>query len=378
MALDLQQIQKSEEDKPIENKFSFKKLLQLSEQVTTISAKDKQFFVQNLQVMSRSGLPLDRSLKTLADQTVNKRFKKIINTLYHDTEKGVAFQDSLAKFKSTFGELFINMVEAGSISGKLDDVLAQIYLQIKKGNELKSRIRGAMTYPVIVLIAMVLIGIGMLIFVIPKITGLFDQMSADLPFATKLLINTSDFIINNGILSALVVIGICVGFISFIRSTGGKYIFHGFILNLPIFGSIIKKINLAKFARTLSSLIKTDIPIVKTFEVTSKVLNNRHYRKALIDSSVKLKEGATIAQTLSAYPKLFPPVIIQMISTGEETGQVDNILGELASFYEDEIDQIMKTLPSIIEPVLMVVLGVGVAIMAIAIIMPMYSLTQQF
>ena len=378
MALDLQQIQKSEEQPKSNANNYFRKFIEFINNATLISSKEKQFFVQNLKVMSKSGLPLDKSLKTLAEQTVNTKFKKIITALYKDTEKGIAFQDSLARFKSTFGELFINMVEAGSISGKLDEVLEQIYLQIKKSNELKSRIRSAMTYPIIVLIAMVFIGIGMLIFVIPKITSLFDQMSADLPFATKLLINISNFIIHNGLLSTGLALGIIIAFISFIRSKNGKYLFHGFILKLPIFGPIIKKINLAKFARTLSSLIKTDIPIIKTFEIASKTLNNRHYRQALIDSSKKLKEGATIAKTLSAYPDMFPPVIIQMVSTGEETGQVDSILSELASFYEDEIDQIMKTLPSIIEPVLMVILGVGVAIMAVAIIMPMYSLTQSF
>ncbi|HBV02382.1 MAG TPA: hypothetical protein DEB69_03095 [Candidatus Komeilibacteria bacterium] len=378
MALDLKRIQQSEENLIAKNKGKFSRLLQLTQGLNTISSKEKQFFVQNLQVMTKSGLPLDRSLKTLALQMSNKKFKRIITSLYQDTEKGVAFQDSLGKFKSTFGELFINMVEAGSISGKLDEVLGQIYLQIKKGNELKSRIKSAMTYPVIVLIAMVLIGIGMLIFVIPKITSLFDQVSADLPVATKLLINTSDFIISHGLLSAALALAVIISFIAFIRSKKGKYIFHGLILRLPICGPIVCKINIAKFARTLSSLIKTDIPIIKTFEVASKTLNNRHYRQALVESAKKLKEGGTIANALSEYPRLFPPVIIQMIMTGEETGQVDSILAELASFYEDEIDQIMKTLPSIIEPVLMLILGAGVAIMAIAIIMPMYSLTQKF
>jgi len=210
MALDLKRIQQSEENLIAKNKGKFSRLLQLTQGLNTISSKEKQFFVQNLQVMTKSGLPLDRSLKTLALQMSNKKFKSIITSLYQDTEKGVAFQDSLGKFKSTFGELFINMVEAGSISGKLDEVLGQIYLQIKKGNELKSRIKSAMTYPVIVLIAMVLIGIGMLIFVIPKITSLFDQVSADLPVATKLLINTSDFIISHGLLSAALALAVII------------------------------------------------------------------------------------------------------------------------------------------------------------------------
>jgi len=235
-----------------------------------------------------------------------------------------------------------------------------------------------MTYPVIVLIAMILIGIGMLIFVIPKITSLFDQMKTQLPFATRLLINISNFVVNNGLLTALILITIIIVFVLILRSPKGKFVFHGIVLKLPVFGPIIQEINLAKFARTLSSLIKTDIPIIKTFEVTGQTLGNKRYQQVLVEAAKKLKKGSGIADSLKEYPNLFPPVIIQMILTGEETGKVDEILAELASFYEDEIDRIMKTLPSIIEPLLMIVLGAAVAVMAVAIIMPMYSLTQQF
>jgi len=270
------------------------------------------------------------------------------------------------------------MIESGEISGHLDEVLDQIYIQIKTSNELKSRIRSAMTYPIIVIIAMTGIGIGMLVFVIPKITAIFDQMNAELPFATRFLINFSDAIVNNGLITALGFIGFISLFISFIKSKKGKKIFHYVLLRIPVFGAIIKKINLAKFTRTLSSLIKTDIPIVKTFEITSETLSNYHYKKAMQESAIKLKEGVNISDALSEYEILFPPVIIQMISTGEQTGKIDEILGELASFYEDEIDRIMKSLPSIIEPILMLLLGGAVAFMALAIIMPMYNLTEQF
>lgn len=378
MALDLQQIKNKDDKKVILPANFFKQLFDKLNQITTVSSRDKQFFVQNLEVMIRSGLALDKSLKTIAEQTKNKKFKKVINSLYQDTERGISFKDGLQRYKGTFGELFINMVEAGELSGRLDDVLHQIYLQLKKSNELKSRIRAAMIYPIIVMVAMILIGIGMLIFVIPKITSLFDQVKAELPLATRLLINVSNFIVNNGFLTFFLFLALVVIFLSLIHSKKGKFLFHGVILALPIVGPIIQKINLAKFARTLSSLIKTDIPIVKTFEVTAQTLGNHHYRNALLEASKKLKKGSGIAESLRNYPKLFPPVIIQMTLTGEETGKVDEILAELASFYEDEIDRIMKTLPSIIEPLLMVVLGAAVAVMAVAIIMPMYSLTQQF
>ena len=356
--------------------FSFKKLYLKLQSIGTVSGKDKIFFVQNLQVMIRSGLPLDRSLKTLADQTRNKYFQKIIADLASQTEKGIAFAQSLGKYQKVFGDLFINMVEAGEVSGRLEDVLSQLYVQIKKLQELKSRVISAMTYPVIVTVAMVGIGIGMMIFVVPKITTIFEDMSAELPAATKLLINISNFIVNNGVASFLIFFAFIIFLVISLKARVSNYFYHALFLKLPVFGPIIKKINLAKFSRTLSSLIKTDIPIVKSFEITAQILGNRLYKKSLMESVEEVKAGLSLTEVLKKYPKLYPPVIIQMTAAGEETGTVDEVLGELAGFYEDEIDQIMKTLPSIIEPILILALGAAVAVMAVAIIMPMYTLTQ--
>jgi len=378
MVIDISKIKK-EAEKPKEpdlKKFEVKTLLDKIKTIGTISSKDKIFFVQNLQVMIRSGLPLHRSLKTLPQQTTNMRFKKIISNFASYTEKGISFGVSLAKHRKVFGDLFINMVEAGEVSGRLEDVLKQIYIQIKKMHELKTRIISAMTYPVIVTVAMVLIGIGMMIFVVPKITGLFDKMSADLPVATRFLINISNFIVNNGILSAIAAISAIVFVVVTLRMKKTKFIYHYIFLRIPIFGPIVKKVNLAKFSRTLSSLIITDIPIVKSFEITAQILGNLWYRQSLLDSVENVKGGESLTDVLKKYPKYYPPVIVQMTAAGEETGTVDEVLGELASFYEDEIDQIMKTLPNIIEPILILMLGLGVALMAMAIIMPMYTLTQ--
>lgn len=351
-------------------------LLNKLNDVGTVSDKEKIFFTQNLQVMIRSGLPLDRSLKTLSEQIGNKKFKKIIADLAASTEKGLAFTESLAKYEQVFGHLFISMVQAGEISGKLEDVLKQIYLQIKKAHELKSRIIGAMIYPVIVICAMILIGLGMMIFVIPKITSIFTEMKAELPAATKILIGLSDFILNNGFLTGLAAL-IFIGLIIYtLKNEKTKYYYHWLFLKLPVLGPIVKKINVAKFARTLSSLLKTDIALVKSFEITAQILGNQLYRRSLLGSLNDLKEGVSLTAVLQKFPDLYPPVIIQMVSAGEETGTVDEILTQLADFYEEEIDQIMKTLPTIIEPVLLLVLGVGVGAMAVAIIMPMYSLTE--
>jgi type IV pilus assembly protein PilC len=320
---------------------------------------------------------LDKSLRTLALQTKNQRFKNVLEDLAKDTEAGVALNESIAKYQNIFGAITVNMIKAGEISGKLEEVLKQIYVQIKKSYELKSKVRGAMTYPVIILVAMILIGIGMFIFVIPKITSLFDQMNAQLPLPTKILIKVSNFTINNGIIVALVFFIIITLIILSFKNKRILFFYHKIFLIMPIFGSIIKKINLAKFSRTVSSLIKTDISIVKTLDITSQVVGNKVYKRALKESANNIKSGASLTDILKKYPNLFPPIIIQMTAAGEETGSLDEILDEMASFYEEDIDQIMKTLPSIIEPILILILGVGVGAMAVAIIMPMYSLSQQ-
>lgn len=377
MVIDLEKIKKAQETVKTDffgNLFKIIKTKNIF--FSGVSSKDKIFFAQNLQVMIKSGLALDRSLKTLAEQTRNKRFKNIIMDLAQGTEKGISFTDSLKKHQSVFGNLFVSLVEAGEASGRLEDVLKEIYLQIKKLHELKSKIIAAMIYPLIVVTAMTSIGIGMMIFVVPKITSLFKEMKAELPFATRLIINVSDFVVENGILTFLVVFVLVIFLVSSLRWEKTKRYYHSLFLKLPIFGLIVKKVNLAKFCRTLSSLIKTDIAIVKSFEITAQVLGNRLYRSSLLDSSKDLKEGVTITEVLKKFPNLYPPVIIQMTAAGEETGTVDEVLGEMASFYEDEVDQIMKTLPSIIEPLLILVLGAAVGVMAVAIIMPMYTLTQ--
>lgn len=376
MVIDIEKLK--ENNKSPEKTKTFKRLYKRLKVLAFISEKDIIFFIQNLQVMIRSGLALDKSLKTLAQQTRNLRLRNILNDLAKSTEEGIAFHVSLKKYQKVFGAIMVNMVKAGEVSGRLEDVLKQVYLQVKKSFELKRSIKAALVYPVIVVVAMIVIGILMFIFVIPKITSLFDQIQAELPLATKILINISNFTVNNGLISALIVFSTIFLFILSFKNKKILFIYHKLFLKFPIFGEIVKKINLAKFSRTVSSLIKTDIAIVKTLDITSQVVTNKVYKKALKESAENIKSGASLTDILKKYPKLFPPIIIQMTATGEETGSLDEILSEIATFYEEEIDQTMKTLPTIIEPLLILILGLGVAGMAVAIIMPMYSLTQQF
>jgi len=336
----------------------------------------KIFFTQNLEVMVRTGFSLANALKTIAQQTDHKKFKEVILELQRDVESGVTFSNSLAKHPQVFSELFVNMIAAGEVSGKLDEVLKRLTIQMKKDHALVAKVKAALTYPAIVVIAMVVIGIAMMIFVIPQLLSIFSEANVQLPLPTRILIWLSNFLAKDGV---FVLIGLIILIIIFNRLMKNKKFrsgYHKILLKTPIISGIIKKINLARFTRTLSSLLKTDIPIVQTFQIIAKVLGNVHYSNAMLLAADKVKQGVSIAKTLSEKPDLFPPIATQMISIGEESGTIDSISEEIANFYEESVDETMANLATIIEPVIMLILGVGVAVLAMAVILPIYSLSQ--
>ena len=361
---------------PAEPQAGVNKINLFLQKLTSVPLAEKLFFIQHLGIMLKAGISLSTALKTLAKQTTNKRFARIIADISRNVEKGVSFTESLKPHEKIFGQLFINMIESGEISGKLEEVLKRLYLQFKKNHELLSKVKGALIYPIVILIAMSGIGTFIMIAVVPKITAMFKDFNAELPLATKLLIKFSDSLVANGLLYLVALIVVILTIVQLIKTKRGRYAFHGLLLKLPIFSPIIKKINLARFARTTSSLLKTDIMIIKSFQIAANVLGNVHYRQALMEMSDKIKKGGTINEVVANYPKLFPPVVAQMIAVGEDTGELDYILEELAEFYEGEIDQTMNNLPAIIEPILILALGLVVGGMAVAVIMPMYALTS--
>lgn len=341
-----------------------------------ISLKEKIFFTKNLSVMLKAGLSLGQALHALAEQTSNPKFKKILKEVEEKVKKGQSFADSLKDYPKTFSQLFVSMIKSGETAGNLEDVLKQLHKQMSRDHELISKIKGAMIYPIIVVSAMIGIGTAMVIFVIPKFITIFEEVEAELPLPTRILIYLSNFITNNGFFILLGLIILISMLIYFFRTPRGKRILHQIFLSLPIVSTIVKKVNLARFTRTLSSLLKTSIPIVDAFKIASDVLSNVYYKEALNSAGEKIKKGEPVAKCLAEYPKLFSAVVVQMASVGEESGSLDAVLEELANFYEDEMDQTMKNLPNIIEPILMLLLGAGVGAMAVAVLMPMYSLSQ--
>ncbi len=343
----------------------------------SVPAVEKIFFTQYLHVMIRAGFSIARALNTLTQQTTNKFFKKVITEVRADVESGMAFSKSLAKHPKIFNELYVNMVAAGESSGKLDEVLSTLAIKMKKDHGLVSKVKGALTYPIIILVIMLGVAILMAVVVIPQLASIFSENDAQMPLMTRILMWISSFLIDNGVIVLAALIALTFVFLRLLKTKKGKHLFDTVILRSPVAGTIVKKVNLARFTRSLSSMLETNIPIIETFMIISRTMGNTFYKAAFEEAAHRLKTGNTISHNLEAYPMLFPPLTTQMISIGEESGSLDAISGELATFYEEEVDQTMANLSTIIEPILMLLLGVGVALMAVAIILPIYSLSEQ-
>lgn len=338
----------------------------------------KVFFTENLRVMVHAGLSISEGLNTLAIQAESKSFRKIIRIVTEDVEQGRTLSQGLKKFPKVFEQVFVSMIEVGELSGTLENVLEELTDQMKKDYKLRSKVKGAMTYPIVILVAMLGITMGLLVFVLPKLLGIFKEFdtSVQLPLATRILIGISDFVQNNGILVAALLIAFALAFTAYSRTAFGRKMNHLAILRSPILGAIAKKVNLARFSRTISGLLKTDIPVVQALEITSQVVGNVHYRSAILDAGERIKKGASISSGLGAHTKLFPPLIVQMAMVGERSGNIDEMLGDIANFYEQQVDNVLDSLSSIIEPILILILGGMIGSIALAVMMPMYALTQ--
>ncbi len=341
-----------------------------------IPLKEKMFFTEHLAVMLKASIPLDRALSTLAEQSTNKKLKKILSTILETVKSGETLSKGLSQFQNIFGVLFVHMVQAGEYSGKLEEGLRRLYVQMKKDYDLKSKVTSALVYPAFVLIAMVGIGSAVMLYVVPKLIPLFDGFHAQLPIATRILIGASRFFSAHAFSIA---IGLTLAGIGIVKLLRGplKAKWHALLLRLPLISGMVKKINLARFARTLSSLLSTDILVVDALTITADIMGNEQYKLALASVAQQIKKGIPIADALQKYPRLFPPTVHTMIQVGEESGTLVDLLEEVALFYEESVDDTTKSIASIIEPALIILLGAAVGGMALAILMPMYALMNQ-
>ncbi len=345
--------------------------------VRNIPFVEKIFFVQNLALMIKTGFSIGDALQTLHQQVKNKQFGVVLEDLKNSVVKGESFSEALQHHPEVFDHLFVSMVAAGETSGNLEQTLFQLSTQLKKSYALRKKIRNAMIYPCLIISVMIIVGSGMFIFVVPRILELYTTNGYSLPLPTRIILIISNFITNNGLMLGFSLVVLAIAWIAFVRTETGRFFWHRSLLRIPIVGKIVKRINVARFSRVLNSLIVTDIPIVKGFQIIASTLPNRVYRRHLEVASADLAKGNSIFSTLSSRPDLFEPVVAQMIKVGEEAGVLDTMTSEIATFYEDEVDSTMANLTVIIEPVLMVVIGIGVGFLAVAIILPIYSLVNE-
>lgn len=355
----------------------------ITDHLTWIPFVQKMLFIHHLQIMTRAGLSIVNALKILSEEIENKKLRQIIEEVKKEVETGKQLSEALSKYPKFFPSIYVSMIAAGEAAGKMEDSLTQIYNQMKKSHELSSKIRGAMVYPAVIIVAMVGISIEVVVVILPKMMIMFKEFDAQLPLATRILIKITDagqvlFTTYVGLIVLAVLIPIIIGLKKLYQKPNIKKSFHSFFLRLPIFGAIVKKIALARFTLTLSSLLQSTIPIIEAVHISSDTMGNLLYRDNLLSTSESLKKGEQLSAILSRYPRTFPPMVTEMIMVGEETGEVEKMLGELSEYYSNEVDETMRNFSTIIEPVIILALGLGVAGIAVAVIMPMYSLAQSF
>lgn len=344
--------------------------------VTKVPIVEKIFFIQNLALMLKTGFSLADALAALQEQAKNKLLRTTIIQVHQDVIKGESFSVALGKHPLVFDDLFVKMIAAGEVSGNLDTTLHQLTIQLRKSYGLKRKIMQALMYPSIIIVAMIGAGFFMFLYVVPKILELYSNPDT-LPLPTRIILAISTFIQNN-VLIVIIIAASTVGAVTLLwRTATGRFWIHTVFLHLPVLGIIIKKINIAKITRLLNSLIITDISIVRSFQIVTQTLGNLPFRKFLETATEHLSKGNSIYSLLRQRPDLFDPVIAHMINVGETSGSLEQMTADIATFYEDEVDSTMNNLTTIIEPILMIIIGLGVGFLAVAVIMPIYGLVNQ-
>ncbi len=340
-----------------------------------VSTKDLAVFTRQFATMINAGLPLVQCLEILSKQTEKAGFKKIISDVMHDVETGSTLAESLGKHKQVFDQLFVNMVEAGEAGGILDDILMRLATYIEKAEALKRKVKSAMMYPTVVLVVALGATTFMLLFIIPTFAKMFSDFGGQLPLPTRIVLGMSNVLrdywwaLGGGILALV------IGLRAYYRTDGGRTVIDRFQLRIPILGEVLRKAAVARFTRTLGTLIKSGVPILTGLDITARTAGNKVISESVLKTRASIREGETLATPLRQC-EVFPAMVVQMIAVGEETGALDEMLKKIADFYDDEVDTAVDTLTSVIEPVMIVVMGVMVGGMVVAMYLPMFKLVS--
>lgn len=343
-----------------------------------VKERDKVIFSRQLSVMISANLPIVKALKILVDQTENEYFKIVISEIADEVNGGAKLSQAFSNHSNIFSNFFISMIKTGETSGKLDDVLNYLADQQEKDYDLISKVKGAMTYPIFIVVGMIGVGIAMMIFVIPKLTGMLTESGAELPLTTRILIGTSDIFVNYWWM-LIVMFVVLVAASVFIKKTvyGAKK--WSFIkLRFPVFGELFKKIYVVRFMRSMSTLLEGGVLLVDALKIVAEVVSDITFKEIILATAKEVEDGNSIAVVFSKHTNIIPPMIGQMMAIGEQTGSLTDILKKVSDFFARDIDNMVANLVTLLEPIIMVVMGAGVALMVAAILLPMYNLANSF
>ncbi|MEI6345687.1 MAG: type II secretion system F family protein [bacterium] len=339
-----------------------------------ISMREKIMFARNTSAMLEAGLTLSRILSVIERQSRNQKFKEVVSTINNEIRGGKTLNEAMVGFPKVFSPLFVSMVRSGEESGNLSGALKTLSGQMEKSYLLQKRLRGALIYPVIVMCLIAVIGVLMFIYVVPTLTNTFKELHVKLPWSTQLIVSTSDFLRYHTIAFILAVAAVIFGIIFFKRSAFGGKLIDKVMLRLPIVGVLVKESNSARTARTLSSLLSAGVSFLAAMEITRDVVQNIFYKEVLEKARLNVQKGDPISSVFIENEHLYPAFVGEMTSVGEETGQLAEMMLGIATFYEGEVEQKTKDMSTIIEPLLMVLIGSAVGFFAVSMISPTYSL----
>lgn len=341
----------------------------------SVPLDQKIFFTRNLKVMVGAGISLPRAIEVLESQLKNKKFKKVLFEIKERIVKGEQFSEILKSYPGIFSEIYQNMIKVGEETGRLEEVLEKLAFQMETEHQLKSEVRGAMYYPIVVILAMIGVGTLMLIIVIPKLSSVFKELGATLPFTTRIIIGLGEFMSKKWYLVFLLLAGFAAILRFFLRTKGGKKFLDKILLKTPIISRLVIGSNLSDMSRNLSTLISAGVPLTRAIEITARTLGNFYFQKTLLEGVEVVSKGEKLSEHLLK-SKIYPPVLGQMMMVGEESGETVEILARLSAFYEEETLRLARNLSSIVEPILLLLVGGAIGFFAVSMLQPIYSLMQ--
>ncbi len=341
----------------------------------SVPMKDIVMFSRQLATLIDAKVPIVQALRILQTQVSSSKLKSTLGELAQHVEAGESVSSAIARYPKIFSELYVNMLRSGELSGNMDEALNYLADQLEKDYDLRSKFIGAMTYPAFIVFALVIVGVLMMLYVLPPLISVLQESSVDLPITTKILITVTTFFQSFWYLILAIVVGGGTGLLYYSRTIGGRYVLDKIKLKMPILGVLFQKIYMARFSRNLATLIAGGIPIVQALDSVADIVGNVVYKQIIIEAGTQVRNGKSIASALTTHSE-FPVIVAQMTQIGESTGRLQEILSKLADFYEKEVDGVLKILTTLLEPIIMLVLGLAVAIMVAGILLPIYNLAS--